>query len=204
MNKDSRFFTILFTFIVSFTFVLVLSIINFGTLKRIEQNERLFQIKAILSAFGVQYRTDAEALRIYEERVRLETVNDMNIYRMSKNGEEMIAYIFVGSGLWGRIQGVIAFDKNLERVVGIDFIEQNETPGLGGRITEKAFKDQFKGKRIPQKGFSLRLGGGGDYDPESGRFDAITGATSTSRAVERIINDAIIQVRKAMGSGEND
>ncbi len=199
MNKETRSFTVFFTFAVTFAFVLVLSMINFATLNRVRQNEELFKIRAILNAFDIEYKSDSEAFRIYNERISTQRIGDILVYETVVNGEKLQAFVFSGSGLWGTIQGVIAFDSNVERVVGIDFITQSETPGLGGRIEEKWFKDQFRGKRIPANGLALRIGGSGDYDPDSGRFDAITGATSTSKALEKIVNEAILAFKRTIG-----
>ncbi|AEH51215.1 FMN-binding protein [Pseudothermotoga thermarum] len=199
MNKESKLFTVIFTFVSTFAFVLILSIINFATTARIKRNEELFKIRAILNAFGFEYKSDQEAFKIFNEKVSTQKIRDVVVYKATVNGEEYLAFIFTGSGLWGTIQGVIAFDSNIEKVVGIDFISHSETPGLGGRIEEKWFKDQFKGKKIPDGGFVLRIGGSGDYDPDSGRFDAITGATSTSKAVEKIVNEAILTFKKVVG-----
>ena len=41
-----------------------------------------------------------------------------------------IAVIFKGAGLWGPIEGVIAFEPDLKTIRGIRFYSQEETPGL--------------------------------------------------------------------------
>ncbi len=61
-------------------------------------------------------------------------------------------------------------------------MKQNETPGLGARITEKWFKEQFRGKSAP---FTMAAEGTSE---KPGELDAITGATKTSQAVLRIVN----------------
>ncbi len=202
MNKESRFATIFYTSLITFGFVLVLSLINFATLGKVKQNEEIFAVRALLNAFGIGYKNDAEALKIYEERVSQFAIDDFTVYTTTVDGEERVASIFTGDALWGSIRFAMAFDKEVERIIGVDFIDQNETPGLGGRITEKWFRDQFVNKRIPEGGLTLRVGGTGDYDPESGRFDAITGATSTSKSVERIFNRAIEEMKRKLGGGQ--
>ena len=85
------------------------------------------------------------------------------------------------------------------------FIEQAETPGLGGRITEDAFEQQFKGLNAapPEQGrqyiYVARERPENRNDPRFGRsVDAITGATQTSMAVERLLNADLEQFRRAM------
>ena len=62
-------------------------------------------------------------------------------------------------------------------------VSQVETPGLGARITEDAFQDAFIGKEV---GGGIAMSKSGDAGP--GEFDAITGATETSRALEKILS----------------
>ncbi|MGB4293017.1 MAG: FMN-binding protein [Bacteroidales bacterium] len=53
-------------------------------------------------------------------------------------------------------------------------LEQKETPGLGTKMTEPFFKDQFNGKNPAN--FKLKV------KKDGGEVDAITAATITSRA----------------------
>ena len=83
-----------------------------------------------------------------------------------------------------------AVDKTGSRIIGIAFYKHSETPGLGARITEPWFRDQFKGLRsFPIQGdrkiFYLKPEGTGQGPSE---LTAITGATGTSRAVEAFLN----------------
>jgi electron transport complex protein RnfG len=59
------------------------------------------------------------------------------------------------------------------KIKGVTIIDQQETPGLGTRIAEKQFLDQFVGK--PAEAVALRKDGGA--------IDGIIGATVSSRAL---------------------
>jgi len=83
-------------------------------------------------------------------------------------------YQIVQAGYGGPVVIKVGFDTE-GKVKGVRILEQSETPGLGAKITEKAFLDQFAGK----SGNELYLK---KYNKE-GRIDAITGATISSRAV---------------------
>ncbi|MBI3813263.1 MAG: RnfABCDGE type electron transport complex subunit G [Nitrospinae bacterium] len=63
--------------------------------------------------------------------------------------------------------------------VAITKLDQTETPGLGVKVTQNSFKDQFKGK----KGEELKL------KKDGGTIDAITAATISSRAVANGIKE---------------
>jgi len=56
----------------------------------------------------------------------------------------------------------------------ISVIQQNETPGLGTKMKEPKFKDQFNGKQADE--FKLKV------KKDGGQVDAITAATISSRA----------------------
>jgi electron transport complex protein RnfG len=59
-------------------------------------------------------------------------------------------------------------------IISITVLEQKETPGLGTKMTEPLFKDQFKDKNPSQ--FNLKV------KKDGGPVDAITAATISSRA----------------------
>jgi len=60
-------------------------------------------------------------------------------------------------------------------IKGLEVVEQAETPGLGSKITECAFRDQFPGKSLAGTRWTVKKDGGD--------IDAITGATISPRAV---------------------
>jgi Na+-transporting NADH:ubiquinone oxidoreductase subunit C len=85
---------------------------------------------------------------------------------------------------------MIAVDPTASKVLGISFYSHSETPGLGARISERWFTEQFQGLKIhPVEGnkeiFYLKPEGTGQAPNE---LDAVTGATGTSRAVETFVN----------------
>jgi len=200
MKREGRVYTIIFTFIISFVFVLVLAFANELTKDTVQRNQELFQIKAILSAMGISYENDEEAFQKYDSLVSTVSLNGSELYTAEINQENIYATIFSGSGLWGTITGVLAVNEDVSRIVGIDFISQNETPGLGGRIEEDWFKRQFSGLKIINGEIQVATGqNGGDYDYENGQVDAITGATRTSESIQRIVNETISNFKDILG-----
>ncbi len=77
----------------------------------------------------------------------------------------------------------ITLDGTLKK---ISFTELNQTPGLGMRADEDAFKGQFSDKRVTA--FKLNKTGGSD-SPE--QIDTISGASTTSQAVVNAVNAAL-------------
>ncbi|MDD2458673.1 MAG: FMN-binding protein, partial [Eubacteriales bacterium] len=92
---------------------------------------------------------------------------------------------FAGPGLWGGIEGYLGINPDRTQILGLVFTQQNETPGLGGRIEEPIFRDQFRGVPI-QPGTELAFGASASQD-----IDAVTGATATSNAVLKILNQLL-------------
>jgi len=95
-----------------------------------------------------------------------------------------------GPGLWGEIEAVIGFTETRDKLTGVEFIKQNETPGLGARIAEEWFKEQFRGKMGP---FVLVPESTAEGEKE---LDAITGATRTSNFVLEIINQSLEDIKE--------
>jgi Na+-transporting NADH:ubiquinone oxidoreductase subunit C len=199
MNRQGIVYTILITFAISFVFLAVLSVTYIGSKTRIDRNEELKERRTVLNAFDLKVTGTEEDYENYESQITVSTVGDDRIYRTQTGGEIRHGILFSGAGLWGTITGVLAVNRDASRVVGLDIVSHNETPGLGGRIDESWFKEQFRGESLPEEGIGVTRGGMGDPDHDNGRVDAITGATRTSDALEDMLNIAITGLRTALG-----
>ncbi len=189
MNKEGTLYTVVFIFIVSFAFVFLLSMTNQATIERVRLNEEIARQSAVLSAMGVEATTVEE---IREEFARIASDEEEGLFAGRIDGRTVYAKEMSGSGLWGGIFGFLAVTADIQTFVGIEIVDDNETPGLGGRINEPWFKEQFESQRIPDDGITVRAG---EADPERGIVDGITGATATSNAMQSIINRTVEQFR---------
>jgi len=198
IDRENKVYTIAFTFIITFAFVIVLSLINNATEPTVKKNQELLKVKAILNAMDISYLSDDEALDKFRNDVQKVENDKYGIYKTTSGGEEIYALIFSGSGLWGTITGVLAVDSSLSTIKGIDFISQSETPGLGGRIEENWFKDQFRDEKVADGMVSVSVTKT-DGSKEDGKVDAVTGATLTSKSVEKIVNDSLVRLREVLG-----
>jgi Na+-transporting NADH:ubiquinone oxidoreductase subunit C len=168
--------------------ITLVSGIHLSTQDLVSANEGLVLKKAVLFAAGIEVpENNAEINSLYDELV----VEDEGLFLVyDGNGTAFsnlsaVAFITAGPGLWGEIEVVTAFNSDLKSFAGIDFIKQNETPGLGARITESWFKEQLRGKMPP-----LSMLPEGTKSSASGEIDAITGASRTSEYVLQIFNSA--------------
>lgn len=191
MNKQNLVYTVIFTFIVSFIFVLLLAFANEGTRSLVTLNQQVARQRAILNAMGIEYGQSNEEITAAFASVEEVQRDGVSLYRTSAGGDDIYAIEFVGNGLWGRIKGVLAVDENLQHTVGIEIISHNETPGLGGRIDEPWFKQQLKGERILNGSITVAAAGPGDTNHDDGQIDAITGASRTSSAIQSILDNEL-------------
>ena len=109
-----------------------------------------------------------------------------------------LAFIADGGGFQGNIRIMVGLSVDYLKLKGIKVLEQNETPGLGNRIKEPAFEGQFKGLEIKPKVEYIKY-----RKPEKpNQITAITGATISSDAVVKNINNAVEKVLKAFPKEE--
>jgi len=192
---STRVYPVLFMVALTVVFISVVSGIYLTTKDRVLLNESIFQKKAVLYAAGIEFPEDdsPKIQQIYEERVtEVDGDGDQPDYFRIElpSGQTGYAVYVRGAGLWGEIVSIFGFNPDLSTFTGVEFVEQNETPGLGARITEQWYKEQFRGKSGP---FELVEEGTSDAP---GELDAITGASRTSEAVLKIANKAA-EVAKA-------
>lgn len=201
--RESPWFNLIFMFIITAILTGILSGIYEYTKPIIQTNEDIAIKKAHLYAFNIEYPADAspgEVEKIYHDKIQVETTDETQVYVAKDRDGKPEAYglTFAGGALWGEIEGIIVLSPDLKKVIGLDFTEQNETPGLGGRIDEPEFKEQFRGLELNSEGAPLTY----RTTSQSGQIDAITGATLTSNSVLEIINKTIEGAKKSIGGDE--
>jgi len=198
MNKEGTIYTIIFTFITAFLFVFLLAAANESTKEIVQKNLEIQEKGSILRALGIE-ATEEEVLNKYDSQVTEKETENL-IYTAQVDGEQVYAQKFSGPGLWGTITGVLAVDSSVNRIQGLEIISHNETPGLGGRITEDWFTDQFRDQAVPgDMKIQVNQGSGkGDPVKEDDRVDAITGASRTSDYIEALVNRELQSIKKRL------
>ncbi|NCN05167.1 MAG: FMN-binding protein [Spirochaetales bacterium] len=202
MNKNGLTYTILFSFVITFIFVFLLALANVSTLGIVEENAQVNEYRAILSAFGIEYNPlDNQDIIAKYGQIQKRESPEGPYYEATIDGETAYALPSTGSGLWGTIEVVMGVSGDLTRFTGLTVITHNETPGLGGRITESWFTDQYVGQRIPENGqLGMTSGdGAGDPNKDDDSIDAITGATRTSDSMKAIVASALARMKTIVG-----
>ena len=131
-------------------------------------NKKLSAIKQVVPDFN----NDPNA-----EMIRLPTGegDSLDVYPARKDSV-IVGYAVnttTKKGFSGNINLMAGFKPD-GTIISITVLEQKETPGLGTKMTEPLFKDQFNEKNPSQ--FKLKV------KKDGGQVDAITSATISSRA----------------------
>ena len=103
-----------------------------------------------------------------------------------------IAFKAKGNGFSPDLTIMVGINPEFSRLTGIEILEQTETPGLGNKIEDGWFKDQFIGQIIDEQE-TVVVKNIKPSDPTRG-IQAISGATISSKAVVNIIRDKIATV----------
>lgn len=192
-NEVLRLGLILFT--ITFTVTLVLALGNLITEDKIE-------------ALNQQSQEDARRA-VLADAAEFEQIN---IEGLGQGEYESVQNIFVGkadgdvvgycvgvapNGYGGAIEMIVGIDKQL-KVTGMNIVNFSETPGLGAKAAEEAFKDQYKGKGGSEPLNVIKNG-----TPKENEIVAISGATVTTNAVTDGVNTAIqfVQEKIAENAG---
>ncbi len=208
MNK--RVFSVLYMFMITLFFTSLVTGVRAVNEERIQTNQKVKLQKVILSVLNIPVEPDASSddlLRLFESSVKKKEMNGRTMYTVyDPSGKTPARYAVIvnGPGFWGPIYGMVALDVDGAKITGIEFYRHQETPGLGARITEQWFKDQFTGLPLSQdpdkKTFFSLTPPAPEKSPRE--LDAITGATQTSRAVEAFLNKELESIKGFQGSNE--
>lgn len=109
-----------------------------------------------------------------------------------------VAIVAAEPGYQDVVRLMFGYEPASDTLLGMKVLESRETPGLGDNIEkDEAFVAQFAGAKPPLLGVKQGQGAG---DPS--RIDMITGATISSRAVLRIIGNALERLRPVLEAHE--
>jgi electron transport complex protein RnfG len=105
-------------------------------------------------------------------------------YFIAYKGDEIIGYIFTTTtkGYGGDVSVMTGIDID-GKVTGVSILSESETAGLGKKANDKSFTDQYSGL---EKGIEVTKD-----SVKGNEIKAITGATITSKAVTKAVNEAI-------------
>lgn len=151
----------------------------------VERNEKGEAITAERIDVGREYKKPAE-----------ERLFPVFMYKPSADAEvENYILPVYGNGLWDRIWGFVALEKDLVTVKGIRFDHKGETPGLGARITDAEVQDRYINKKIYNdigELVAIEMVKGEAGDPSiynDYQVDGLSGATMTAIGVNNMLKN---------------
>ena len=127
-----------------------------------------------------------EADKIQDMDIELDEEGNIKEVYEAVNGRDVIGYVLkvTSKGFHGAIDFVIGISKE-DKVSGIKVLSHNETPGIGAKISEEKFTSRFKDKPVEYLEV-VKVTPNKDTEVE-----AISGATTSSKASVNAVNEAI-------------
>ena len=190
----ARVMMVLFILVLGSILTAALVAVNSYTAPIIAANEAIETRRSILEALEIPYEPDnveaAFAANVQEKQA------DGVGYYVKGSGE--VAFAYAGPGLWGPIEGIVAVGPEFREITGVTIIRQEETPGLGSRIGEEVYLEQFRAKRF-EGGLRMVSPGRSQADNE---IDSISGATLSASAFISILNGALRDTLPVIKRGE--
>jgi electron transport complex protein RnfG len=166
-----------------------LSWIADGTSERITVNQRAWEARIladVLPADGFDNQPWEDMIGV-ESSALLGSAEIMPVYR-ARRGEQIagtVITIVAPDGYVGPIRLLVGIAPD-HSVIAVRAVEHRETPGLGDGIDagRSGWIEAFAGFSEPADASAWNL------RPDGGRFDSLTGATVTSRAVINAVRNA--------------
>jgi len=157
------------------------------------------QDKATVESIAKTVPGAAEAANLQTPK---ETLQDgREVYEVLDGGKLLgWAYTAKGKGFGGDIKLLVGLNAKKDGLVGIDILEDVETPGFGHSINDESWLSKFR----PRNGAPLPLDKPLVVIKKTPKADnpyqiqAITGATISSKAVVGIINETAGEVAKQL------
>ena len=118
---------------------------------------------------------------------------DFELFEVFDANNNSLGYAlpYEGNGFQGKIRIIVGLNKNINNLLGLEVLEQLETPGLGAKVAETPFTKQFKNILLTPEVVAVK----GITSSNPNEIEAITGATISSKAIVRIINDGIKKLK---------
>lgn len=105
-------------------------------------------------------------------KVKMDDGSELDVFIGIIDGKPKIAFETQAEGFGGPLNVIVGIDPENDTFLGIGVSAPKETPGVGSRVTEKAFGKQFIGLSL-DKNIAVKADGG--------VIDAVSGATTSSR-----------------------
>ena len=196
LNTNSNTYIIIYSTIMVVIVAFLLAFVS-QTLKSMQDaNVALDTEKQILNSLNLRGLSDEEAHATFEKIVTFDEAQNVYVCTL-ENGDVKYVLPLKGQGMWGGISCFLAIDNDKNTVYGAYFNHESETAGLGAEIKDNAdWQAKFQGKKIFADGddSKIALSVVKAVNDET-TVDAVTGATVTSTAVSKMLQDQLTKYK---------
>ena len=196
LNTNSNTYIIIYSTIMVVIVAFLLAFVS-QTLKPMQDaNVALDTEKQILNSLNLRGLSDEEAHATFEKIVTFDEAQNVYVCTL-ENGDVKYVLPLKGQGMWGGISCFLAIDNDKNTVYGAYFNHESETAGLGAEIKDNAdWQAKFQGKKIFADGddSKIALSVVKAVNDET-TVDAVTGATVTSTAVSKMLQDQLVKYK---------
>lgn len=151
-------------------------------------------LKGVLPAFDNEIDKDASEIILGKDNRE----NDRKVtFYNARSGGNLVGVAFkviAPDGYKGDIEIMMGVGPD-KKITGIEILGHKETPGLGDKIAEKWWKDEFKGKSLEASKIAVKKDGGD--------IDQFTGATISPRAVADAVKKGLELYEKGYRDGRS-
>lgn len=191
--KEHPLYVVAYTLLVCALSALLLTTAHVQWAGRIAANENFARIAAMVGAAGFlrDGMENDDVIAVFTRQVKAVEHGDMALFEARDGAGAVVAYMvdIEGKGRYGAIRGILAFAPDRQHIHGLRIYEQNETPGLGGRIGTMEWLSQFDQLPMVVDGQpGIRISSS-ERGPNV--VDAITGASMTTFSLAQIINTMV-------------
>jgi Na+-transporting NADH:ubiquinone oxidoreductase subunit C len=196
LNTNSNTYNIIYSTIIVVIVAFLLAFVS-QTLKPMQDaNVALDTEKQILNSLNLRGLSDEEAHATFEKIVTFDEAQNVYVCTL-ENGDVKYVLPLKGQGMWGGISCFLAIDNDKNTVYGAYFNHESETAGLGAEIKDNAdWQAKFQGKKIFADGDDSKIAFSvvKAVNDET-TVDAVTGATVTSTAVSKMLQDQLAKYK---------
>lgn len=198
--KQNRYWAVVFMFILTAILSTILIGLARFTEPQVKRNKEIAFETAVIRCIGsIDVKTPMEIHTVFNRDFSKPSSAGGAFVYQPNGAIEGYALPFEGQGFWSKIRGVIGMGPDQQTILGIWFYEQAETPGLGARIVEPFFYEQFAGKVLNLSNKPILIRPAAEATDKD--ISAVTGATQTCVRLEKLLNDAVVSWRGSMAKG---
>ncbi len=225
LNTNSNTYTLIYAAVVVVVVAFLLAFVSEVLKAPSEANERIDKKKQILASLNIRDVDNQQVESEYDKVIVADCVIDsqgevvdagtdkdqtgflmgskditpdcLPLYVCNVDGAKKYVIPLFGKGLWGAIWGYLALNDDCNTVYGAYFGHQSETAGLGARITDLDFQEQFKDKSVMNADgtVGLKVVKKGQVKDDAHECDGISGATLTMDGVSAMFSESIAPYR---------